>query len=315
MTLRFLPRFSRPAVSLAYLMARWADTVVDAEGLELAQRQAGLEAWRDFLASGEKKASVASLCLRPGRLPPAEEKLLLAADDLARAHFELEPEQRECNRRVLLEVLEGQLMDLHFFGNSCAEHPAALPDREALDRYCRCVAGSVGRYWTELHGGGGDGELVALGERFGKGLQLVNILRDLAADLGRGRCYLPGDELGRLGLEPAALTAAGAGARLRPVFDAWLQVARGHLLAGLRYLELLPGGWRLRASTSWPLLIGLRTLELLSARPLCLQERRPLKVSRAQVYGLVGAGTALSLWPFWTRLLGDFIEPRRRRWV
>jgi len=40
------------------------------------------------------------------------------------------------------------------------------------------------------------------GVRFGKGLQLVNILRDLPRDLRQGRCYLPTERLARVQLTP-----------------------------------------------------------------------------------------------------------------
>ncbi len=33
------------------------------------------------------------------------------------------------------------------------------------------------------------------GKRYGKGLQLINILRDAGSDLRAGRCYFPNEEL------------------------------------------------------------------------------------------------------------------------
>ena len=45
----------------------------------------------------------------------------------------------------------------------------------------------------------------ARGIRFGKGLQLTNILRDIAQDVRLGRCYLPRTELAALGVQPQQL--------------------------------------------------------------------------------------------------------------
>ncbi len=295
-------------------MARLADTMVDGAGLEPAHRRAGLGAVREFLQSGDQ-GQLERICraLPPAGLSPAEGRLLSSAGEIARAHLELEPEPRERNRRVLLSVLNGLQMDLDHFGGSCAARPAALPNREVLDRYCFCVAGSVGRYWTEMHLAGGNREIFFLGERYGKGLQLVNILRDLAADLGRGRCYLPLDDLRRADLEPSALASPGGAARLRRVFDHWWEVARGHLGAGLRYLELLPkGAPRLLACTSWPLLIGLRTLDLLASRPLSLADRRPVKITRRQVYWLLALGAMFAPLPGGPRLLPKIIGRGRQ---
>ena len=41
--------------------------------------------------------------------------------------------------------------------------------------------------------------MVPMGIRYGKGLQLVNILRDIPQDLRNGRCYIPLSFLGEVG--------------------------------------------------------------------------------------------------------------------
>jgi farnesyl-diphosphate farnesyltransferase len=121
------------------------------------------------------------------------------------------------------------------------------------------------------------------GKRFGQGLQLVNILRDLAADLRMGRCYLPEDELRGLGLAARDLVDASKESRLRPVYDRWLGVAEGHLEAGWRYTNALPGHWlRLRLACAWPVLIGVKTLARLRSAPV-LDPGRRIKITRAEV--------------------------------
>ena len=88
--------------------------------------------------------------------------------------------------------------------------------REAdLDRYTYFVAGCVGEFWTKisldhtasLHHWNAE-DMLARAVRFGKGLQLTNILRDLAQDLRIGRCYLPRTELSAVGVEPEQLRGA-----------------------------------------------------------------------------------------------------------
>src|SRR5580658_1622871 len=76
-----------------------------------------------------------------------------------------------------------------------------------LDDYTYRVAGCVGEFWTRIcrahllpQARLDEKQFVMDGIRFGKGLQLVNILRDLPADLKKGRCYLPAERL-----EPAKL--------------------------------------------------------------------------------------------------------------
>ncbi|MBZ4359581.1 squalene/phytoene synthase family protein, partial [Mycobacterium tuberculosis] len=62
------------------------------------------------------------------------------------------------------------------------------------------------------------------GIRFGKALQMTNILRDCGKDLRIGRCYLPDDVLGAHGLGVADLMAPDASARARGVLVDLLRV-------------------------------------------------------------------------------------------
>jgi farnesyl-diphosphate farnesyltransferase len=92
-------------------------------------------------------------------------------------------------------------------------------------------------------------ELERLGAKYGEGLQLVNILRDLPRDLSDGRCYLPVGP----GAEPETMLVAAAD---------WRERAREGLECGLSYGSRVCS-WRLRCATVLPALIGLPTLDLL----------------------------------------------------
>ena len=101
----------------------------------------------------------------------------------------------------------------------------------------------------------------ALGARFGQGLQLVNVLRDLPRDLQLGRCYLPRADLAALGLTPEALRQPSAIGAVRPLLAALGDAARAGLLDGLTYTLTVPRREvQLRLASAWPLLIGLATL-------------------------------------------------------
>ena len=165
---------------------------------------------------------------------------------------------------------------------------------EELDIYTYLVAGCVGEFWTRMCRAHlfplarlDDSFLLANGVLFGKGLQLVNILRDLPADLQQGRCYLPGGRLRALGLKPADLLDPANEPRLRPLYDSYLDLAQGHLHAGWAYTNALPGrNPRLRLACAWPILIGLETIKLLRAGNV-LNPRHQIKVTRRQVRRLI----------------------------
>src|SRR5581483_4032181 len=68
-----------------------------------------------------------------------------------------------------------------------------------LERYCRCVAGSIGRLSVGVFGHRGrDTTAMALADDLGVAMQLTNILRDVREDAELGRVYMPADELERL---------------------------------------------------------------------------------------------------------------------
>jgi farnesyl-diphosphate farnesyltransferase len=221
-------------------------------------------------------------------------------------------------RAVLETIIEGQVQDLRIFPGENEGKLAALETREDLDRYTYLVAGCVGEFWTEVHVAHRPrlarwdlSRMRALGTRFGKGLQLTNVLRDVPRDLRQGRCYLPRQDLARWGLEPHDLLDPGRAAAARPLLGEWLHTALDHYEAAWQYTFAIPRREaRMRLACAWPLLIGLRTLDLLAASPNWLDPAITLKVPRARVYGLMvhSLGTVWS-----TRALGRQARRLRER--
>jgi len=94
----------------------------------------------------------------------------------------------------------------------------------------------------------------------------VNILRDLPADLKKGRCYLPLEKLEPAGLLPEILLSPVNEAKFHPLFYEYLDRAESHLVAGWAYTNTLPFGQvRVRLACAWPILIGVKTIERLRA--------------------------------------------------
>jgi farnesyl-diphosphate farnesyltransferase len=130
-------------------------------------------------------------------------------------------------------------------------------------------------------------ELIAKGIRFGKGLQLVNILRDLPADLRLGRCYLPAPDLNRFSLQPKDLLDPATEQRLRPLYNDLLNEAEDHLKVAWAYVLDLPRSWiRVRLACALPVLIGVNTLNKLRAANVLNPDIR-IKVSRPEVKRII----------------------------
>jgi len=222
---------------------------------------------------------------------PSERVLLDHATALLQILQCLEAEDRTEVRRVLEVIVRGQELDLERFSTQGAME--ALSSAEELEDYTYRVAGCVGEFWTRIcfrhlhHYARKDlEEMIRLGIGFGKGLQLVNILRDAPADLAAGRCYLPAGELERLGIAPGRLLAEPE--RARPVFCHWLSRAREYLGDGYSYLKAIRP-WRLRLACFLPWAIGLKTVALMERR-LPLESAERVKVPRREVRRLLGWG-------------------------
>ena len=85
---------------------------------------------------------------------------------------------------------------------------------DELSGYCELVATSIAKVSLPVYGFG-DLAAIGPGRDLSFAFQLTNILRDVAEDLGRGRCYLPQEDL--FGLTPERLskgpgTSPGRGA-------------------------------------------------------------------------------------------------------
>jgi len=303
LTLRVLPRAIRPQISLAYLLARTTDTIADTELVSVQGRLNALEALRRRILGATSDA------LDFGRLSqgcalPAERILLERAEEALRLLEQLPEADRRLVREVLRVIMSGQELDLKRFAEAKPGSVAALETEAELDDYTYRVAGCVGEFWTRicrLHlfpDARLDEEfLLRNGVRFGKGLQWVNILRDIPRDLRKGRCYLPRQSLAAAGLSPADLLSSDNHARFRPLYDQWLAGAESHLAAGWDYTNALPSGqFRLRLACAWPILIGVRTLRRLRHENV-LDPARRVKVSRPEIRALIGRSILLYPWP------------------
>jgi farnesyl-diphosphate farnesyltransferase len=288
-------------VGLAYLFARAADTIADTRLLPRADRLVHLEVLRDvFLADAAPGLARLPAALASHQQNPAERILLLKLPEAFATYQALPVSDRASIRRVLLAITQGMRMDLSTFPGEEEGRMVALETRADLDRYAYWVAGCAGEFWTDIHLAhrpalaGWDAEAMRRrGVRFGRGLQMTNILRDLARDLRIGRCYLPREELAALGLTPSDLLHPRSLPRLRPLLADLLRATLAHYDEGWAYTLAVPRReWRLRLACAWPLLIGLRTLDLVARAESLLDPGAVAKISRGAVYGILGRSAA-----------------------
>ncbi|MGZ5018994.1 MAG: phytoene/squalene synthase family protein [Chthoniobacterales bacterium] len=175
------------------------------------------------------------------------------------------------------KINEGQRLDLT---------RSSLQTADELDRYTYLVAGCVGEFWTSVcfrhlakFADLPREKMNSLGVEYGKGLQLINILRDVGADLRSGRCYLPNEELNTVGLSSENILAEPE--RALPLVNKWRERAEQGIASGIKYSRAIKSK-RVRIATVLPALIGERTLALLREAGAEIFAKK-LKISRAEV--------------------------------
>jgi len=165
-----LPRPKRDAICAVYAFMRHCDDLSDAPGVEKERARAALAGWRSELD--------AALDGRYG-----SHAMWPALDHAVRRYA--------IPRRYFYEMIEGVSSDLE---------PRRIRTFDELYRYCYQVASVVGL--TVIHIFGFQSvEAAPLAEKCGVAFQLTNILRDLREDAGRGRIYLPAEDLQRFGVK------------------------------------------------------------------------------------------------------------------
>jgi farnesyl-diphosphate farnesyltransferase len=305
LSLAILPRAMRSQLSAAYLVARAADTIADTGWVQPSRRIELLHGMRAVLADPARSADYAREV--GGQLiagdaagddkSAAERLLLTRLDDCLRRLSVIEPADRERARKVLETLITGMERDLDRF--AVGGRLVALETMDDLDEYTYLAAGCVGEYWTVMTAAHVPSvsrlarpDFVARGVRLGKALQVINVIRDAAADLQLGRCYVPRQLLQRFDLSPEDLRDPQQRRRARPVLDELRALALGHIDAAFPYVMAVPRREpRLRLAALWPLWIGLATLEKLAAADDPLDPARPIKITRAEVYGIIAEST------------------------
>jgi farnesyl-diphosphate farnesyltransferase len=316
LSIRLLPEALRAPISIGYLLARASDTIADTTNVPVPVRLEHLRALQEMIKLGRDPELMRAILktFAAGQKHAGEGDLLKNLDRCL-AWLEAQPPADLWDlRRTLARIGYGQELDLIRFGAASAEQPQSLATAAELADYTYFVAGCVGELWTHLserHLAAGwsalpFAEMLILGKRFGQGLQMVNILRDLPADLAAGRCYLPADLLAQNGLEAAGLRNEPE--RVRPLLETLRQKTLEDLDAGWRYVRALKPN-KMRYACSLPILIGLETLALLARQsPLETEER--VKMSRGKLRGLMASamvGSAVSPW-----LTGLHLRLRRK---
>jgi farnesyl-diphosphate farnesyltransferase len=292
--IRLLPDDLEHPVLVAYLLCRIADTIEDTTTLQAADKERLLEDFRRCLETEGGEATP----LRTAFARAQNDDAVLAreADAVLREFRLLPASQQNAIRPWVQEMSAGMAMFARRKEDGQAAHIEALRTVEDLDRYFYYVAGTVGHMLTELFRlRSRDGEheryrtLERLATSFGLGLQLTNIIKDVADDRERGWSFVPQELCQLVGIETAHLHDGQHGEAALQVMHRLIAKTKHHLNDALTYITTLPRreyGIRLFCLTA--LYFAVQTLELAERDDRLLDPDHKVKISRADVARTIG---------------------------
>ena len=289
-TLKYLPKKTRGQIGLLYLLARVADTIADSKVGETALLTEHLRAYNDVVQGRREELPDLSE-LADIQTNEHEAELLRNVSDVVDGLQVYSPEDQERMLECLDIIVGGQLLDIERFGPANeGGNISALQSEEELDDYTFRVAGCVGVFWTKMSlahlmklSPEDEALFMERGIRFGKALQMINILRDIPEDLRFGRCYIPESSLESIGLKPEDLLNDEHLDTFRPLYNRYLDLTNEHLEAATAYIRMIPETqFRLKASCMLPVLVGQRTVTLLREGNILNSDER-IKVTRDEM--------------------------------
>ncbi|HLH77075.1 MAG TPA: squalene synthase HpnC [Candidatus Binataceae bacterium] len=231
-----MPRTMRPHLHAIYAYARVADDFADEEH-DLNK----LDQWQRELEDAYRGV--------------ARHPVFIALADTVR-RFDIPPQP-------FLDLLAAFRSDVNFAGFE------TLAD---LMEYCRGSANPVGRLVLYLFGYRDSGRQ-ALADQVCSGLQLANFWQDIAIDLGKGRIYLPRQDLARFGCSPEQLRAGVVNEAFINLMRHEIGVSRDLLGAGGALARLVDG--RLRRDVLMFAGGGMAILRAIEAAGYDVFKRRP----------------------------------------
>ena len=246
----------REPISIGYLLARASDTIADTEQVPAELREKCLAKFCDALNDKVIRLELIALISKSFshyQTNRKEQLLLEKLEEVYNWYDTIREWAWSAIAVVMKKICDGQMKDIRYFA---IDKKTCFTEADELESYCYQVAGCVGEFWSEVgyqsthqFSSLDRTKLGKLGRDYGIGLQLVNILRDLAEDFKNGRCYLPvADSKNKQQILEAARE--------------WRITARSHIESGIVYAKSL-SQWRARVATILPALIARETLNLL----------------------------------------------------
>jgi farnesyl-diphosphate farnesyltransferase len=305
LNIQVLPQSPKRAILLAYLFCRMADTIEDDAELSTSVKQILLESFRKIFSDKSHWREHLEFFLT--RLPdswndsPIWDNVLTAYPEWPlELFFDLPDSQQLPICHWVAEMCSGMS---DYAVRRRPDGKLQLETLQDLDRYCYYVAGTVGYMLCEIFlvhssliGAERYKKMHALANSFGLGLQITNILKDIADDSERDTIFIPLELLQKNGIPEGHLADPIYRVGALKVVEELVNKATAHLNDALEYTLLIPRlEPRLRLFCLWPLFMALATLQKIKQNDDVFTLNK-VKISRDEVKAIIKKTT----WQCWS---------------
>ncbi|HEY1959212.1 MAG TPA: squalene--hopene cyclase [Polyangiaceae bacterium] len=309
LSIAMLPPALRDAIGDAYLLCRIVDSIEDDARLSIERRHALFDAFDAVMGDDAIDEGVLERAAQDAGVgeTAAEAELCARSGAVLRAFRAHDRAQRDAIRPHVLEMSKGMR---EYATRAASEGRLRIRDIADLERYCYFVAGTVGGLLTDLFllevpglDAATVAELQRLAVSFGLGLQLVNIVKDVAEDHERGVCFMPVSLAEREGVTLERLLAPEERAAAMRVVARVCDLAEEKLRDAESYTLAWPAerAQSVRLFCAVPLVLALASLRVVREGTTALTAGATPKVGRLEVFttvrdaiGAAGSDAALT---------------------
>ena len=285
LTIPVLPVGLREPVSNGYLLCRIIDTIEDDPALNLQQKREFSNQFTRVVNGDESAENFARELAKilSDITTPAEHELIQLTPAVINITHSFNTQQREALSTCVRVMAEGML---HF---QKKDTNAGLDDMAEMEHYCYVVAGVVGEMLSKLfcdyspNIAAHKQEMMTLSKRFGQGLQMTNILKDIWDDNKRGACWLPQSIFNECGFDLKNLKPGQKSIEFERGLSQLIAIAHKQLNDALEYTLLIPRNETgIRNFCLWALGMAILTIRKLNKHK-DFNEGQQVKITRRSV--------------------------------
>jgi farnesyl-diphosphate farnesyltransferase len=286
-TIRKLPRPLILQLTVAYLLCRIADTIEDSVFLTIKQKQNLLGHYAGILSKENAATELKTFMKKINTLPQegADDELLHNVPLILSVYNTFPQKVRIGMSTWVVEMVAGMRT---YVQSKYSPSQNFLKTLDELDEYIYYVAGTVGNLVTTLFSHYSHHinrkiaqQLKKYAESFGKGLQMVNIIRDMPEDWKNNRSYIPNDLLKEYNVTRQSIFNRNNIQRSKKMLEALIDMALSYLDSGRQYIVAIPKAERhMRLSCMLPLFWALQTLRAVKKNINRFFTKEKIKISR-----------------------------------